>query len=74
MKVKINNILLEENKIYRTLQINRKPKIILSEKELSKIIFLKEFWHQQELSLWLHQTHSSNNFHYHLISSLFRLP
>ena len=33
MKVKINNILLEENKIYTTLQINRKPKIYMSEKD-----------------------------------------
>ena len=36
MKVKINNILLQENKIYTTLQINRKPKIIISEKEKEK--------------------------------------
>ena len=36
MKVFVNNILLEENKIYRTLQINRKPKIILSEKDKEK--------------------------------------
>jgi hypothetical protein len=36
MKVFVNDILLEENKIYRTLQINRKPKIILSEKEKYK--------------------------------------
>jgi len=36
MKVKINNILLEENKIYTTLQINRKPKIILSDSEKEK--------------------------------------
>ncbi len=36
MKVFVNNILLEENKIYRTLQINRKPKIILSEKDKYK--------------------------------------
>ena len=32
MKVKINNIFLEENKIYTTLEINRKPKIVISEK------------------------------------------
>lgn len=36
MKVKINDILLQENKIYTTLQINRKPKIILSEKDKYK--------------------------------------
>ena len=36
MKVKINNILLQENKIYTTLQINRKPKIVISEKEKEK--------------------------------------
>jgi phosphatidylethanolamine-binding protein (PEBP) family uncharacterized protein len=36
MKVKINNILLQENKIYTTLQINRKPKIYMSEKEKEK--------------------------------------
>ena len=36
MKVEINNILIQENKIYRTLQINRKPKIILSEKDKEK--------------------------------------
>jgi phosphatidylethanolamine-binding protein (PEBP) family uncharacterized protein len=36
MKVKINDILLQENKIYTTLQINRKPKIIISEKEKEK--------------------------------------
>ncbi len=36
MKVKINNILLEENKIYTTLQINRKPKIVVSEKDKEK--------------------------------------
>jgi hypothetical protein len=28
MKVKVNDILLQENKIYTTLQINKKPKII----------------------------------------------
>ena len=36
MKVKINDILLQENKIYTTLQINRKPKIVISEKEKEK--------------------------------------
>jgi hypothetical protein len=36
MKVKINNILLEENKIYTTLQINRKPKIYMSVQEKEK--------------------------------------
>jgi len=36
MKVEINNILLQENKIYTTLQINRKPKIVISEKEKYK--------------------------------------
>jgi phosphatidylethanolamine-binding protein (PEBP) family uncharacterized protein len=33
MKVKVNDILLQENKIYTTLQINRKPKIYISESE-----------------------------------------
>ena len=36
MKVKVNNILLQENKIYTTLQINRKPKIYISESENEK--------------------------------------
>ena len=36
MKVKVNNILLQENKIYTTLQINRKPKIYISEAEQEK--------------------------------------
>jgi len=36
MKVKINNILLEKNNIYTTLQINRKPKIVVSEKDKEK--------------------------------------
>ena len=36
MKVFVNNILLQENKIYTTLEINRKPKIIISEKEKEK--------------------------------------
>ena len=33
MKVKINDILLQENKIYTTSQINTKPKIYISDKE-----------------------------------------
>jgi len=36
MKVFVNNILLQENKIYTTLQINRKPKIIISDTEKEK--------------------------------------
>ena len=36
MKVKINDILLQENKIYTTLQINRKPKIYISDSEKEK--------------------------------------
>ena len=36
MKVFVNNILLQENKIYTTLEINRKPKIVISEKEKKK--------------------------------------
>ena len=36
MKVFVNNSLLEENKIYTTLQINRKPKIVISEKDKEK--------------------------------------
>ena len=36
MKVKINDILLKKNKIYTTLQINRKPKIYMSENEKDK--------------------------------------
>ena len=36
MKVFVNNILLQENKIYTTLQINRKPKIVISEKYKEK--------------------------------------
>jgi phosphatidylethanolamine-binding protein (PEBP) family uncharacterized protein len=36
MKVEINNILLQENKIYTTLEINRKPKIVVSEKDKEK--------------------------------------
>ena len=36
MKVEINNILIQENKIYRTLEINRKLKIYISEKEKEK--------------------------------------
>jgi phosphatidylethanolamine-binding protein (PEBP) family uncharacterized protein len=33
MKVKVNDILLQENKIYTTLQINRKPKIYMKKPE-----------------------------------------
>ena len=33
MKVFVNNILLQENKIYTTFEINRKPKIVISEKD-----------------------------------------
>ena len=40
MKVKINNIFLEENKIYTTLEINRKPKIVISEKYKNKLLTL----------------------------------
>jgi phosphatidylethanolamine-binding protein (PEBP) family uncharacterized protein len=36
MKVKVNDILLQENKVYTTLQINRKPKIYISEPEKEK--------------------------------------
>jgi len=36
MKVFVNNILLQENKIYTTLQINRKPKIVVSDTEKEK--------------------------------------
>jgi len=36
MKVFVNDILLQENKIYRTSEINRKPKIVISEKEKEK--------------------------------------
>lgn len=36
MKVKVNDIFLQENKIYTTLQINKKPKIYISESELEK--------------------------------------
>jgi len=36
MKVFVNNILLQENKIYTTLQINRKPKIYMSKNEKEK--------------------------------------
>jgi len=38
MKVKINDILLRENKIYTTQQINRKPKIYISEKEKNNLL------------------------------------
>lgn len=40
MKVKINNIFLEENKIYKTLEINKKPKIIISEKYRNNLLTL----------------------------------
>ena len=40
MKVKINNIFLEENKIYTTLEINRKPKIVISEKYKNNLLTL----------------------------------
>ncbi len=36
MKVIINNIFLQKNKIYTTLQINRKPKIVVSDTEKEK--------------------------------------
>ena len=36
MKVFVNNILLQENKIYTTLEINRKPKIYMSVQEKEK--------------------------------------
>ena len=36
MIVFVNNILLQENKIYTTLEINRKPKIVVSEKDKEK--------------------------------------
>ena len=38
MKVKINDIFLKKNKIYTTLQINRKPKIYISEKEKNNLL------------------------------------
>jgi len=40
MKVKVNDILLRENKIYTTRQINRKPKIYISEKENNNLLTL----------------------------------
>lgn len=40
MKVFVNNILIQENKIYRTLQINRKPKIVISEKYKNNLLTL----------------------------------
>ena len=40
MKVTINDILLQKNKIYTTLQINRKPKIFISEKENNNLLTL----------------------------------
>ena len=36
MKVFVNNILLQENKINTTLEINRKPKIVVSDTEKEK--------------------------------------
>lgn len=40
MKVFVNDILLQENKIYKTSQINRKPKIYMSEKEKNNLLTL----------------------------------
>jgi phosphatidylethanolamine-binding protein (PEBP) family uncharacterized protein len=40
MKVFVNDILLQENKIYTTSQINRKPKIYMSEKEKNNLLTL----------------------------------
>ena len=40
MKVKINDILLQENKIYTTSQINTKPKIYISDKEKNNLLTL----------------------------------
>ena len=40
MKVFVNDILLEENKIYTTLQINRKPKIYMSENKKNNLLTL----------------------------------
>jgi phosphatidylethanolamine-binding protein (PEBP) family uncharacterized protein len=40
MKVIVNDILLQENKIYTTLKINRKPKIYISEKEKNNLLTL----------------------------------
>jgi phosphatidylethanolamine-binding protein (PEBP) family uncharacterized protein len=40
MKVKINDILLQENKIYTTQQINRKPELYVSEKEKDNLLTL----------------------------------
>jgi phosphatidylethanolamine-binding protein (PEBP) family uncharacterized protein len=40
MKVKVNNTLLQENKIYTTQQINRKPELYVSEKEKDNLLTL----------------------------------
>ena len=40
MKVKINDIFLQENKIYTTSQINTKPNIYISEKEKNNLLTL----------------------------------
>ena len=40
MKVKVNDILLQKNKIYTTQQINRKPEIYISEKEKDNLLTL----------------------------------
>lgn len=40
MKVFVNDILLQENKIYTTLQINRKPKIYMSENKKNNLLTL----------------------------------
>jgi len=40
MKVFVNDILLQENKIYKTSQINRKLKIYMSEKEKNNLLTL----------------------------------
>lgn len=40
MKVKVNDILLQENKIYTTLQINRKPKIYITKPEQDNLLTL----------------------------------
>ena len=40
MKVKVNDILLQKNKIYTTQQINKKPEIYISEKEKDNLLTL----------------------------------
>jgi phosphatidylethanolamine-binding protein (PEBP) family uncharacterized protein len=40
MKVKINDTVLQQNKTYTTLQINRKPEISISEKEKNNLLTL----------------------------------